>query len=82
MNFDREDQLWRVQYQVYEWPFEGAAPESAEPGDTVPRWRAGVAYNVKNGNATHFWSDDTVLPQVKRAALRRRFNVSNLSGGR
>ena len=82
LNFDHDDQLWRVMYQMYEWPWEGSAPDDAEPGDTVPRWRAGVATNVKNGDATHFWSNATELPETKRFAIKRRFNVSNLSGGR
>lgn len=82
LNFDRDDQLMRVMYGIYEWPYEGAAPDDAAPGDTVPRWRAGVAWNLKTGHATHFWSNKTVLPEAKRSFVKRRFNVSNLSGGR
>ena len=82
MNFDRDDELLRVIFQVYEWPHEGAAPDSASPGDTVSRWRAGVSFNVKSGNATHFWSNATTIPEIKKFAIKRRFNVSNLSGGR
>ncbi len=82
LNFDRDDELWRVMYGMYEWAFEGPAPDEATPDQTVPIWRAGVSLNVKNGNATHFWSNKSVVPEVKRVTVRRRFNVSNLSGGR
>jgi hypothetical protein len=82
LNFDHDNRLWRVMYGVYEWPFEGPAPADAAPADTVPIWRAGVSLNVQNGNATHYWSNTTSIPELRRSAVKRRFDVSNLSGGR
>jgi len=80
--FDREDRLWKIIYSIYEWPHEGPAPADAAPSETVPRWRSGVSINVQNGIATHVWSDETTVPDVKAAAVERLFSISNLTGGR
>ncbi len=80
--FDRDERVWKFIYSVYEWPYEGAAPEGAAPGDTVSRWRAGVALNVQNGIATLVWSDVTENPDVKASEVKRLFSISNLTGGR
>jgi hypothetical protein len=77
--FDRNDQLLKVFYTIYNWP--GGKPDD-DPRESVPEWRTSVGMNLQERRSMVTWAFGTEVPLMKASKVRRLFSVSNLTGGR
>ncbi len=78
--FDRQDTLMKVLSTVYEYSEDLIDPA---PNLTTPRWRASIAINLRDRNATiGQGTTPTEFAEVEPAFVRKLFSVSNLSSGR
>ncbi len=82
MAFNRDDQLWRLVSPLY-WLPEPGANGTAAIETSVQRWAATVAIDFLADTSTISRAlKPTEMPTMTVAQIKRRFSVSNLTGGR